>query len=133
MAAAPRPNACQWCDYRLACGPSEELRLTLAATNGLDRSHFRNVTRLVADVVHEMDRKGFDTALPVAPQNMATTDLFDLSSGYLQRAAGRLPVAGTAYPGDLTAARAYLELGFHISLSGIVTSNSMPLRAMSSR
>ncbi|PWN02958.1 FAD-containing monooxygenase EthA [Nocardioides silvaticus] len=57
-----------------------------------------NVTRLVAEVIREMDRKGFDTALPVAPEGMPTTDLFDLSSGYMQRAKDKLPRQGTGLP-----------------------------------
>jgi len=58
----------------------------------------RNVTRLVAAVIREMDRKGYDTALPVAPEGMPTTDLFDLSAGYMQRAKDELPRQGTGLP-----------------------------------
>lgn len=58
----------------------------------------RNVTRLVADVIREMDRKGYDTALPVAPEGMATRSLFDLSAGYMQRAQAELPRQGEGKP-----------------------------------
>ena len=58
----------------------------------------RNVTRLVGDVIREMDRKGYDTALPVAPEGMRTTDLFDLSAGYMERAREDLPRQGTSLP-----------------------------------
>jgi cation diffusion facilitator CzcD-associated flavoprotein CzcO len=58
----------------------------------------RNVTRLVAEVIREMDRKGYDTALPVAPEGMQVTDLFDLSAGYMLRAKEELPRQGTALP-----------------------------------
>ncbi|NYJ01744.1 cation diffusion facilitator CzcD-associated flavoprotein CzcO [Nocardioides thalensis] len=58
----------------------------------------RNVTRLVADVIREMDRNGHDTALPVAPEGMPTTDLFDLSAGYMERARAELPRQGTGLP-----------------------------------
>jgi cation diffusion facilitator CzcD-associated flavoprotein CzcO len=58
----------------------------------------RNVTRLVADVIREMDRRGCDTALPVAPEGMATQAMFDLSAGYMQRAQAVLPRQGTSLP-----------------------------------
>jgi cation diffusion facilitator CzcD-associated flavoprotein CzcO len=58
----------------------------------------RNVTRLVADVIREMDRKGFDTAVPVAPEGMPTQSLFDLSAGYMQRAQAELPRQGAGKP-----------------------------------
>ncbi len=58
----------------------------------------RNVTRLVADVIREMDRKGYDTAVPVAPEGMATRSLFDLSAGYMQRAQADVPRQGEAKP-----------------------------------
>jgi cation diffusion facilitator CzcD-associated flavoprotein CzcO len=57
-----------------------------------------NVARLAATVIREMDRNGYDTALPVAPDGIATQDLFDLSSGYMQRAKDDLPRQGTALP-----------------------------------
>jgi cation diffusion facilitator CzcD-associated flavoprotein CzcO len=57
-----------------------------------------NVARLAASVIREMDRNGYDIALPVAPDGMATQDLFDLSSGYMQRAKDDLPLQGTALP-----------------------------------
>lgn len=58
----------------------------------------RNVTRLVADVIREMDRKGYDTAVPVPPEGMATQSLFDLSAGYMQRAQAELPRQGAGRP-----------------------------------
>jgi monooxygenase len=58
----------------------------------------RNVSRLAAAVIREMDAKGYDTAVPVAPEGMPTTDLFDLSAGYMQRAKGELPRQGTSLP-----------------------------------
>ncbi|TGN64714.1 NAD(P)/FAD-dependent oxidoreductase [Nocardioides eburneiflavus] len=58
----------------------------------------RNVCRLVADVIREMDDKGYDTAVPVAPEGMSTQALFDLSSGYMQRAQAGLPRQGTGSP-----------------------------------
>ncbi len=58
----------------------------------------RNVTRLVGDVIREMDAKGYDTALPLAPEGMATQALFDLSAGYMQRAQDVLPRQGTGLP-----------------------------------
>ncbi|GAA1089171.1 flavin-containing monooxygenase [Pseudonocardia alni] len=58
----------------------------------------RNVTRLVADVIREMDRNGYDTAVPVPPAGMPTRDLFDLTSGYMQRAKSELPSQGKGKP-----------------------------------
>jgi monooxygenase len=58
----------------------------------------RNVTRLAAEVIREMDRKGYDTAVPVPPAGMPTQSLFDLSSGYMQRAQAELPRQGTGLP-----------------------------------
>jgi monooxygenase len=58
----------------------------------------RNVARLAADVIREMDRTGYDTAVPVAPEGMPTTDLFDLSAGYMQRAQAELPRQGAGKP-----------------------------------
>lgn len=58
----------------------------------------RNVTRLVADVIREMDRKGYDTAVPVAPEGMAKENIFDLSAGYMQRAQAELPRQGAGKP-----------------------------------
>ncbi|HET7736329.1 MAG TPA: NAD(P)/FAD-dependent oxidoreductase [Nocardioidaceae bacterium] len=58
----------------------------------------RNVTRLVAEVIREMDREGYDAALPVAPEGMTTTDIFDLSAGYMERARDELPRQGTSLP-----------------------------------
>lgn len=58
----------------------------------------RNVTRLAAEVIREMDRTGRDIALPVAPEGMPTADLFDLSAGYMQRAKDALPRQGTGLP-----------------------------------
>ena len=58
----------------------------------------RNVTRLVAEVIREMDRRGCDTALPVPPEGMPTQSLFDMSSGYFQRAQDELPRQGLGLP-----------------------------------
>ncbi|MBM0126758.1 flavin-containing monooxygenase [Pimelobacter simplex] len=58
----------------------------------------RNVTRLVADVIREMDRKGYDTVVPEAPEGMPTQSLFDLSAGYMQRAQAQLPRQGAGKP-----------------------------------
>jgi monooxygenase len=57
-----------------------------------------NVTRLAAEVIRVMDRNGYDIAIAVAPAGMPTQDLFDLSSGYMQRAKDDLPRQGTAVP-----------------------------------
>ncbi|MGY0386096.1 flavin-containing monooxygenase [Nocardioides sp. WG-D5] len=58
----------------------------------------RNVARLAIEVIREMDEKGYDVALPVAPEGMPTQDLFDLSAGYMQRARAELPRQGTGVP-----------------------------------
>jgi monooxygenase len=58
----------------------------------------RNVARLAIEVIREMDAKGYDIALPVAPEGMTTQDLFDLSAGYMQRAKDELPRQGTDLP-----------------------------------
>ncbi|HSX66602.1 NAD(P)/FAD-dependent oxidoreductase [Nocardioides sp.] len=58
----------------------------------------RNVARLAIEVIREMDAKGYDIALPVAPEGMDTTSLFDLSAGYMQRAQADLPRQGTSLP-----------------------------------
>jgi monooxygenase len=57
-----------------------------------------NVSRLAAAVIREMDSKGYDTAVPVPPEGMPTQVLFDLSSGYMQRAKDELPHQGRALP-----------------------------------
>ena len=57
-----------------------------------------NVCRLAAAVIGEMDAKGYDIAVPVAPEGMPTADLLDLTSGYTQRAKPDLPRQGTALP-----------------------------------
>ncbi|MER7605576.1 NAD(P)/FAD-dependent oxidoreductase [Nocardioides sp. NPDC127503] len=58
----------------------------------------RNVARLAIEVIREMDAKGYDIALPVAPAGMPTQDIFDLSAGYMQRARAELPRQGTGLP-----------------------------------
>ena len=58
----------------------------------------RNVCRQVSEVVRTMDAKGYDIALPVAPEGMPTADLLDITSGYVKRAAAELPRQGTALP-----------------------------------
>lgn len=58
----------------------------------------RNVARLAIEVIREMDEKGYDIALPVAPEGMPKQDLFDLSAGYMQRARAELPRQGTGLP-----------------------------------
>lgn len=58
----------------------------------------RNVTRLVAEVIREMDDNGYDTAVPTAPEGMPTQALFDLSAGYMQRGQAVLPRQGTSLP-----------------------------------
>ncbi len=58
----------------------------------------RNVTRLVSTVIREMDSKGYDTALPTAPEGMETEALFDLSAGYMQRGQAVLPRQCTSLP-----------------------------------
>jgi len=58
----------------------------------------RNVSRLAADVIREMDRKGYDMAVPVVPDGTPTQDLFDLSAGYMQRAKDNLPRQGQTLP-----------------------------------
>ncbi|WP_229052506.1 NAD(P)/FAD-dependent oxidoreductase [Aeromicrobium sp. Leaf350] len=57
-----------------------------------------NVARLAADIIREMDAKGYDMATPVAPEGIETQDLFDLSAGYMQRARNILPRQGTTMP-----------------------------------
>lgn len=57
-----------------------------------------NVCRLATDVIREMDRKGYDTAVPVAPEGMSTQRMFDLSAGYMQRARAELPQKGATLP-----------------------------------
>jgi cation diffusion facilitator CzcD-associated flavoprotein CzcO len=58
----------------------------------------RNVARLAIEVIREMDKKGYDIALPVAPEGMPTTPLFDLSAGYMQRARDVVPHQGSGVP-----------------------------------
>lgn len=58
----------------------------------------RNVARLAAEVIREMDAKGYDIAVPVQPEGMATADLLDITSGYVQRAKAELPRQGTSLP-----------------------------------
>lgn len=58
----------------------------------------RNVTRLVGEVIRELDRTGCDTAVPVAPEGMPTQSLFDLSAGYMQRAQADVPRQGAGKP-----------------------------------
>ncbi|MBG6095767.1 flavin-containing monooxygenase [Nocardioides luteus] len=58
----------------------------------------RNVATLAIEVIREMDEKGYDIALPVAPEGMPKQDLFDLSAGYMQRARAELPRQGTGVP-----------------------------------
>lgn len=36
LPAAPRPNACRYCDYLVACGPNEEVRITRKALEPLE-------------------------------------------------------------------------------------------------
>ncbi|ONF73800.1 flavin-containing monooxygenase [Amycolatopsis keratiniphila] len=57
-----------------------------------------NVCRLVADVIRRMDTNGYDIAVPVVPEGLATTDLLDLTAGYMQRAKPELPRQGTELP-----------------------------------
>ncbi|GAA5118890.1 NAD(P)/FAD-dependent oxidoreductase [Haloechinothrix salitolerans] len=57
-----------------------------------------NVSRLAADVIRTMDAKGYDIAVPVPPEDLPTTDLLDLSAGYIQRAKHELPRQGVALP-----------------------------------
>lgn len=58
----------------------------------------KNVVGLAAEVIRELDRTGNDTAIPVAPEGMATLDLFDLSAGYMMRARHELPKQGEGKP-----------------------------------
>ncbi|HEY0888620.1 MAG TPA: NAD(P)/FAD-dependent oxidoreductase [Nocardioides sp.] len=58
----------------------------------------RNVARLAIEVIREMDAKGYDMVVPVAPEGMPKRDLFDLSAGYMQRAQDELPRQGTGLP-----------------------------------
>ncbi|MGW4826905.1 flavin-containing monooxygenase [Amycolatopsis japonica] len=57
-----------------------------------------NVCRLVGDVIRRMDTNGYDIAVPVVPEGLATTDLLDLTAGYMQRAKPELPRQGTELP-----------------------------------
>lgn len=57
-----------------------------------------NVCRLVGDVLRRMDANGYDIAVPVVPEGLATMDLLDLTAGYMQRAKPELPRQGTELP-----------------------------------
>lgn len=58
----------------------------------------RNVTRLAAEVIRTMDAEGYDTAVPTVPEGMPTTDLLDITAGYVRRAEADLPRQGTGLP-----------------------------------
>ncbi|SFW86318.1 flavin-containing monooxygenase [Amycolatopsis australiensis] len=57
-----------------------------------------NVCRLIIDVLRHMDATGDEIVVPVAPENLATQDVVDLSAGYMQRALAELPRQGTGLP-----------------------------------
>lgn len=67
-------------------------------TKGTWTLRIRNVTRLAAAVIREMDAKSYDIAVPVVPEGMPTTPLLDLSAGYVQRAQHVLPRQGLGLP-----------------------------------
>jgi len=39
LPAAPRKDACKWCDYRQVCGPYEQTRIKLKDKGPLQRLH----------------------------------------------------------------------------------------------
>ena len=55
-------------------------------------------SRYVVDLMRHMQTHGHDIAVPVAPQGLATEDLFDLSSGYMTRSMSEFPRQGKELP-----------------------------------
>ncbi|MFN4113589.1 MAG: flavin-containing monooxygenase [Sphingomonadaceae bacterium] len=57
-------------------------------------------SEFVCRVLNEMDKRGVDTAVPVLPENhgLVEDDLFDFSSGYIQRGKHIMPKSATDYP-----------------------------------
>ena len=57
-------------------------------------------SEFVCRVLNEMERRGVDTAVPVLPEDhgLEEDDLFDFSSGYIQRGKHIMPKSATTYP-----------------------------------
>ena len=57
-------------------------------------------SEFVCRVLNEMEKRGADTAVPVLPQDhgLEEDDLFDFSSGYIQRGKHIMPKSATDYP-----------------------------------
>ena len=57
-------------------------------------------SEFVCRVLNEMERRGSDVAVPVLAENhgLEEDDLFDFSSGYIQRGKHIMPKSATAYP-----------------------------------
>ena len=57
-------------------------------------------SEFVCRVLNEMEKRGVDTAVPVLAENhgLEEDDLFDFSSGYIQRGKHIMPKSATSYP-----------------------------------